>query len=66
MHVIQNLIQIYCLFRMLRPSFRTVMVSVTFYDSSINVLDNLWQKHLKRNQIMENDSFLQKGISEVV
>ena len=47
-------------------SFRTVMVSVTFYDSSINVLDNLWQKHLKRNQIMENDSFLQKGISEVV
>ena len=53
MHVIQNLIQIYRLFRMLRPSFRTVMVSVTFYDSSINVLDNLWQKHLKRNQIME-------------
>ena len=54
------------LIRIPRRSFRTVMVSVTFYDSSINVLDNLWQKHLKRNQIMENDSFLQKGISEVV
>ena len=29
------------------------MVPVTFYDSSIDVLDNLWEKHLKRNQIME-------------
>ena len=41
------------LIRIPRRSFRTVMVSVTFYDSSINVLDNLWQKHLKRNQITE-------------
>ena len=42
------------------PSFRGVMVSVTFYDSSINVLDNLWQKHLKRNQIMEKQQFSPK------
>ena len=40
-------------FRMLRPPFRTVIVSATFYDSSINVLDYPWQKHLKRNQVME-------------
>ena len=36
-----------------RLSFRTVMVSITFYDSSINKLDNPWRKHLKRNQIIE-------------
>ena len=42
------------------------MVSVTFYDSSINVLDDLWQKHLKRNQIMENNNFLQKSIQAIV
>ena len=62
MHVIQNLIQIYRLFRMLRPSFRTVMVSVTFYDSSINVLDNLWRKHLKRNQVMEKITIFSENL----
>ena len=36
------------------------MVSVTFYDSSIDVLDNLWEKHLKRNQIMEKQQFSPK------
>ena len=44
------------LFRIPRQFFRTVMVSITFYDSVrhfINVLDNPWQKHLTRNQIME-------------
>ena len=46
LHVIQNSIQSH-------RFFRIVMVSITFYDSSINVLDNRWQKHLKRNQIME-------------
>ena len=30
-----------------------LVVSITIYNSSINVLDNSWQKHLKRNQIME-------------
>ena len=39
--------------RIPRPSFRTVTVSLTFYDSNTNVLDYPWQKHLKRNQIME-------------
>ena len=34
-------------------SFRTVVVSITFYDGTIHVLDNPWQKPLKRNQIVE-------------
>ena len=53
LYVIQNTIQSHHFFRMSRPSFRTVVVSITIYNSSINVLDNPWQKHLKRNQIME-------------
>ena len=53
LHVIQNAIQSHRPFRMLRTSFRTVMISATFYDSSINVLDYPWQKHFKRNQVME-------------
>ena len=48
---------------MLRPSFRTVMVSITFYDGSINVLDNPWQKHLNRNQIIEKQQFSPKSYS---
>ena len=66
LHVIQNSIQSHRFFRILRPSFRIVMVSITFYDSSINILDNRWQKHLKRNQIMENNNFLQKRIQTIV
>ena len=38
---------------MSRPSFGTVMVSITFYGSTIDALDNPWQKHLKRNKTME-------------
>ena len=53
LYVIQNLIKSHQRIRIPHPSFRSVMVSVTFYDSIINVLDNLWQKHLKRNQIIE-------------
>ena len=41
------------LIRMPHQFFRTAMVSITFYDRSINVLHNPWQKHLKRDQIME-------------
>ena len=48
----QNLIQSHHYFRMPRPSFRTAMVSITYYDNSINILDNPCQKHLNRNQIM--------------
>ena len=33
---------------MTRPSFRTVMVSITFYDRSINVLGNPGPNHLKK------------------
>ena len=40
-HVIQNSTQSHQLIRMPRLSFRSVMVAVTFYDGSINVLDNL-------------------------
>ena len=36
------------------------MVSITFYDNSINVLDNPCQKHLKRNQVMEKQQFSPK------
>ena len=39
------------------------MVSITFYDSSIKVLDNPWQKVLKRNQIMEKQQFSPKKYS---
>ena len=32
------------------------MISTTFYDRSINVLENPKQKHAKRNQLPENFS----------
>ena len=34
-------------------TFITVVVSITFYDGTIHVLDNPWQKPLKTNHIME-------------
>ena len=54
------------LIRMPHLFFRTAMVSITFYDRSINVLHNPWQKHLKRNQIMKNNNFQQKSILTMV
>ena len=51
------------LIRMPHQFFRTTMVSITFYDRSINVLHNPWQKHLKRNQIMEKSQFSAKKYS---
>ena len=68
LYVIQNSIQSHHLFRMLHPSFRTVMVSITFEDSSIHVLQNSWKIHLYKNQIIKKkkNNFLRKSIQIIV
>ena len=48
------------------PSFRSVIVCVTFYDSSINALDNLWQKHLKESNHGKTTIFSIKSIQAIV
>ena len=48
LYLIQNSVQSHHFFRMPRPSFRTMLVSITFYHSSINVFRQSMAKAFKK------------------